>query len=117
VASSCSRSPGVASPGCGACAFPDLTIGARGAAEGDWPDRDTERIILAAARVGQHAFALNVLTNCGRRCVFCGVNPSPGMASGMLLAGHIKPWKDSSASERLEPMNGLAAIPAKRMVS
>ena len=35
----------------------------------------------------------------------------------MLLAGHIKPWKDSSASERLDPRNGLAAIPAKRMVS
>ena len=85
---------------------------ARGAAEGDWPDRDTERIILAAARVGQHVFALNVLTNCGRRCVFCGLNPSPGVARRMLLAGHIKPWKDSSASERLDPRNGLAACPS-----
>ena len=69
---------------------------ARGAAEGDWPDRDTERIILAAARVGQHVFALNVLANCGRRCVFCGLNPAPGVARRMLLAGRIKPWKDSS---------------------
>jgi hypothetical protein len=25
----------------------------------------------------------------------------------MLLAGHIKPWKDSSATERLDPRNGL----------
>jgi putative restriction endonuclease len=40
---------------------------ARSAAEGDWPERDTERIILAAARVGQPVFALNVLNNCGRR--------------------------------------------------
>jgi putative restriction endonuclease len=30
----------------------------------------------------------------------------------MLLAGHIKPWKDSTHSERLDPRNGLAACPA-----
>ena len=35
-----------------------------------------------------------------------------GRASGLFgkaLAGHIKPWKDSSATERLDPRNGLAA--------
>jgi putative restriction endonuclease len=31
----------------------------------------------------------------------------------MLLAGHIKPWKDSSATERLDPRNGLAACPSR----
>lgn len=30
----------------------------------------------------------------------------------MLLAGHIKPWKDSSSAERLDLRNGLAACPA-----
>lgn len=30
----------------------------------------------------------------------------------MLLAGHIKPWKDSSPAERLDPQNGLAACPS-----
>jgi len=30
----------------------------------------------------------------------------------MLLAGHIKPWKDSTPRERLDPSNGLAACPA-----
>jgi putative restriction endonuclease len=85
---------------------------ARSVAESDLPEQDTERIILAAARVGQHVFALNVLTNCGRRCVFCGLNPFPDVARRMLLAGHIKPWKDSSASERLDPRNGLAACPS-----
>ena len=39
---------------------------ARSMAGNEWPEQDTERIILAAARVGQHVFALNVLTNCGR---------------------------------------------------
>jgi putative restriction endonuclease len=30
----------------------------------------------------------------------------------MLLAGHIKPWKDSTQAGRLDPRNGLAACPA-----
>jgi hypothetical protein len=78
----------------------------------DLPELGTERIILAAARVGQHVFALNVLNNCGRRCVFCGLNPSAFGARRMLLAGHIKPWKDSAPAERLDPQNGLAACPS-----
>ena len=85
---------------------------ARSVAENDWPAQDTERIILAAARVGQHVFALNVLNNCGRRCVFCGLNPSVFGARRMLLAGHIKPWTDSSPAERLDLRNGLAACPS-----
>jgi hypothetical protein len=40
------------------------------------------------------------------------LEPIPGVASRMLLAGHIKPWKDSSATERLDPRNGLAACPS-----
>jgi len=84
----------------------------RSAAGNVWTEQETERIILAAARVGQHVFALNVLNNCGRRCVFCGLNPAAFGARRMLLAGHIKPWKDSSPTERLEPRNGLAACPS-----
>jgi putative restriction endonuclease len=30
----------------------------------------------------------------------------------MLLAGHIKPWRDSTPPERLDTRNGLAACPA-----
>jgi putative restriction endonuclease len=30
----------------------------------------------------------------------------------MLLAGHIKPWRDSSHRERLDLANGLAACPS-----
>jgi putative restriction endonuclease len=76
------------------------------------PDPETERILLAAARVGQHVFAQNVLANCGSQCVFCGLSPATFGAKRMLLAGHIKPWKDSTPSERLDPRNGLAACPA-----
>jgi putative restriction endonuclease len=80
--------------------------------EGVFSEKQTEQIILAAARVGQHVFALNVLSNCGQRCVFCGLNPSAFGAKRMLAAGHIKPWKDSEPSERLDPRNGLAACPS-----
>lgn len=73
---------------------------------------ETERITLAAARVGQHVFATQVLANCGGQCVFCGLRPAASWARWMLLAGHIKPWKDSTPSERLDPRNGLAACPA-----
>jgi putative restriction endonuclease len=73
---------------------------------------ETERILLAAARVGQHVFAQQVLANCGSRCVFCGLAPAAFGAKRMLLAGHIKPWKDSTPTERLDLRNGLAACPA-----
>ncbi len=73
---------------------------------------ETERIVLAAARVGQHVFAAQVLANCGSQCVFCGLRPTTFGARRMLLAGHIKPWKDSTPTERLDPRNGLAACPA-----
>jgi len=81
-------------------------------AEGTWTEQQTERILLAAARVGQHVFALNVLSNCGQRCVFCGLNPGSFGGTRMLVAGHIKPWKDSTPAERLDLRNGLAACPS-----
>jgi putative restriction endonuclease len=73
---------------------------------------ETERILLGAVRVGQHVFAGQVLANCGGQCVFCGLRPALFGGKRMLLAGHIKPWKDSTPSERLDPRNGLAACPA-----
>jgi putative restriction endonuclease len=73
---------------------------------------ETERILLGAVRVGQHLFAQSVLHNCGGKCVFCGLNPSTFGAKRMLMAGHIKPWRHCTPSERLDARNGLAACPA-----
>jgi putative restriction endonuclease len=84
---------------------------ARQAGEHPWSELETERILLAATRVGQHVFASRVLANCGGQCVFCGLRPAAPVAKRMLLAGHIKPWKDSTSTERLDPRNGLAACP------
>ena len=75
-------------------------------------EQETERILMAAARVGQHVFASHVLANCGSRCVFCGLSPASFGARRILLPGHIKPWKDSTPGQRLDPRNGLAACPA-----
>jgi putative restriction endonuclease len=85
---------------------------AKAAATTAWTEQETGRILLAAARVGHHLFAQNVLANCGSRCVFCGLNPNPFGGKRMLLAGHIKPWKDSTNTERLDLRNGLAACPS-----
>jgi putative restriction endonuclease len=73
---------------------------------------ETERILLGAVRVGQHLFAQSVLHNCGGKCVFCGLNPSTFGAKRMLMAGHIKPWRHCTPTERLDSRNGLAACPA-----
>jgi putative restriction endonuclease len=57
-------------------------------------------------------FAQNVLANCGGTCVFCGLQPGRFGAKRMLLAGHIKPWRDSTSAERLDTRNGIAACPS-----
>ena len=81
------------------------------ATPGGLTERETERVLVAAARVGQHVFAARVLRNCGHRCVFCGLAPPSFDAPRMLLASHIKPWRDSTDRERLDHRNGLAACP------
>jgi putative restriction endonuclease len=85
---------------------------ARMTAGSDWREQETEQIVLGTVRVGQHVFAQTVLANCGKRCVFCGFSPATFGGKKLLLAGHIKPWKDSTPGERLDPRNGLAACPA-----
>lgn len=80
------------------------------AVRSDLTELEVERIVLAKARVGQHRFARDVLANCGQRCVFCGLGLSGG-AGRLLLASHIKPWRDSNAKEKLDLRNGLAACP------
>lgn len=79
----------------------------------DLEDVLTERLLIASARMGQHRFAVEVLSNHGHQCVFCGlhVETPKGRAARMLVASHIKPWRVSTSSERLDPENGLSACP------
>jgi putative restriction endonuclease len=85
---------------------------ARAAAGTVFTEPQTEQILLGAVRVGQHLFAQSVLQNCGGKCVFCGLNPAAFGAKRMLMAGHIKPWRHCTPTERLDSRNGLAACPA-----
>lgn len=74
--------------------------------EHEVPDT-TEREQLAKARIGQGRFRANVIAKWGRGevCALTGV-----AIPEMLIASHIKPWRESSNSERLDPMNGLLLI-------
>ena len=79
---------------------------------GGTPEPVTERLLVAAARIGQHRFAANVLRNFAHRCGFCGLHPGPDLErKGLLVASHIKPWRDSTDRERLDTANGIAACP------
>lgn len=79
---------------------------------GDTPLQITERLLVAVARVGQHRFAAAVLSNFAHRCGFCGLHPGQDLErKGLVVASHIKPWRDSTASERLDAANGIAACP------
>ncbi|WP_433612566.1 HNH endonuclease [Dactylosporangium sp. CA-139114] len=79
----------------------------------DLDTRTTERLLLATAPIGQHRFARDVLHNHGYQCAFCGlgVNLADARAQRMLVASHIKPWRDCKTSERLDVRNGVAACP------
>jgi len=82
-------------------------------AMGDIPESVTERLLIAAARIGQHRFATDVLTNYQHSCGFCGMRPGPGLErKGLLVASHIKPWRESTSRERLDATNGIAACPS-----
>lgn len=65
------------------------------------PEGATEREALALARLGQGAFRLALVREWGS----CAVTDVSQQA--VLRASHIKPWKDSSDRERLDPNNGL----------
>ena len=66
---------------------------------------ETEKKTLILARRGQGKFRANVLEK-NNGCPFTGIaNPK------LLVASHIKPWKDSDNIERIDGDNGLALTP------
>ena len=67
--------------------------------------KETVRIQLARARVGQGLFRRQVLLR-ERRCKVTGVEDQR-----LLIASHIKPWREASNAERLDGDNGLTLSP------
>ncbi len=61
----------------------------------------TERQQLIDARIGQGKFRKDVIA-LQKKCIVTGID-----FPILLRASHIKPWKDSTNQERLDPGNGL----------
>ena len=74
--------------------------------EQEIPD-ETERDILAKARIGQGRFRADLVATWGKGevCALTGI-----AIPEMLIASHIKPWRDCTNEERLDPMNGLLLV-------
>lgn len=80
--------------------------------EVDFLSRDKVRIITPSGpteiqapvkvRRGQQFFRQSVINAYGIRCCISGIN-----VPRLLIASHIKPWRECSDSDRLSPRNGL----------
>lgn len=65
----------------------------------------TERESLVATRLGQGKFREGLIAYWGQ-CAATGYEQQ-----NMLIASHIKPWRDSTNQERLDKFNGFLFIP------
>jgi putative restriction endonuclease len=68
-------------------------------------NKETERISTALSRIGQGKFRVDLL-DLWDACSITDVK-----VPEILKASHIKPWKDSTNRERLDPYNGLVLTP------
>lgn len=66
-----------------------------------FPEGKTREAVVAT-RVNQAYFRNTLLKNYGGRCCVTGLRDSR-----LLIASHIKPWRDSDPAEKLAPDNGL----------
>lgn len=64
----------------------------------------TEKIILIKARVGQGNFRKRLID------IWQGCAVTSSKEEQLLVASHIKPWKDSNSQERLDKFNGLLLV-------
>ncbi|OOQ60643.1 hypothetical protein BC343_23895 [Mucilaginibacter pedocola] len=71
----------------------------------NYQERETEKQSLRLSRVGQGKYRVDLLDVWGS-CAITDVK-----VPEILKASHIKPWKDSSNLERLDPFNGLILTP------
>jgi predicted restriction endonuclease len=66
---------------------------------------DTEKTTLLKTRIGQGSFRQKLIS------VWGGFAVTGYKDTAMLVASHIKPWRVSSSSERLDAYNGLLLLP------
>lgn len=65
----------------------------------------TTKAVLASARLGQGKFRADVLCLWNHRCAVSGSSTLE-----VIRASHIRPWRDSTDEQRLDPHNGLPLI-------
>lgn len=70
--------------------------------EGDTRANSTTRLAEYQARVGQGIYRQRVMQKWDRTCSVTGLG-----CSALVKASHVKPWKASTSSERLDGDNGL----------
>ena len=66
---------------------------------------NTEKETMVSARIGQGEFRRKVLAMWDNRCAVTKVSVRQS-----IRASHIKPWRESSDEERLDPNNGLPLV-------
>jgi predicted restriction endonuclease len=66
---------------------------------------ETDKVALVKSRIGQGVFRENLLSY-WKGCAVTGYK-----TQSMLIASHIKPWRDSNNQERLDKFNGLLLTP------
>lgn len=66
---------------------------------------DTDKLTLIKSRIGQGEFRKNLLSY-WKDCAVTGYK-----TASILIASHIKPWRDSNNNERLDRFNGLLLTP------
>ena len=65
----------------------------------------TEKESLSKARIGQGRFRADVLHRWNNACAVTGCD-----VLEIVRASHIKPWRDCTDEERLDPLNGLPLV-------
>ncbi len=71
----------------------------------DDSNTETDKVTLIKSRVGQGEFRQNLLSF-WKGCAVTGYK-----TPSMLVASHIKPWRDSNNQERIDTFNGLLLTP------
>ncbi len=67
---------------------------------------ETEKEVLSKARIGQEKFKRELIKDVGEICPITQIDNSK-----LLIAGHIKPWSQSTSEEKLNPKNGILLSP------
>ena len=68
--------------------------------------KETIREAIVKIRIGQSQFRTGLLNSQRNSCLFTGISDQ-----NLLIASHIKPWKNSNNEERLDIQNGILLTP------